>query len=458
MNIFLNIFLHSYSFLNVTAEDSLKPPVKEEIVEPKLKFKANVPVKTYGRKWKSESSSNMVPPPPPSVIESDLNENQAIYVTKKSSRIVKRKVIWDPDEMPSRFTTAKIIKITPEKASIKTEKNSQSTSTPAKQINTEKVIIKHIEKSPKLVKTPKHEKEKIIITKSPTKKVDKSINVVRVKSEKEVPRVKQGTPKKKLTEVDKLLMDEGAVNMLYSVKNEEAPVKKRKKNVISLDVVEKELRHKTNEILNDLQTNTGKSSIGLRKKDSTTPPMKKPLPGAISRQKSKDSTRSSIQTPPASPVTLHPEASRIIRRHSSDSFSSEGEAESEQPSERVTRSKSTPEDKQKQNEKFNKLIETDIKIKIIERDHLLLRHFGTFLNVIFKYDKKSFLTVQMMKEVIDVLEEIEENDAVNVVLFTSNGKSFCQGINYKALTAEKESTKKALAKEMGNTIRYVHVS
>lgn len=405
------------------------------------KFKANVPVKTYGRKWKTNepTSSEQVPPPPRSVIESDLNENQTIYITKKSSRVVKRKVIWDPDEAPVRLTTAKIIKIADkpsikiEKSPVRIEKPQSSKSSPKLQTNnqgTEKVIIKQIEKavvtakSPRLIEKaiikekliPKQEKiaiiTKTIPSKMPIKREAKQVNLVQVKTLPNTKvKLKPGTPKKKLTEVDRLLMDEGAVNMLYSVKNEDVPVKKRKQSVISLDVLEKELRDKTNEILNDLQTNK-KSAIMLRKKESSTPsPVKKAnVPAIVSRQKSKDSTRSSIQSPPASPVFhQHAEASRIIRRHSSDSFSSEAEEEeieneSEKDvvvQERVTRSKVNTEDKQRQNEemskKFNKLIEADqSKIKMIEREAITVKYFNGFVNIVMKEsENKVFLSVQV---------------------------------------------------------------
>lgn len=406
--------------------------IEIEVTEPK--FKANVPVKTYGRKWKTNepTSSEHVPPPPRSVIESDLNENQTIYITKKSSRVVKRKVIWDPDEIPARLTT-KLIKIT-DKSPTKTDKSPTKIEKPQtskpQQSNqtTEKVIIKHIEKasskspvkSPKIMEKalikektlPKQEKiaiiTKTIPSKVPIKREGNQLGVIRVKSLPNMKeKLKPTTPKKKLTEVDRLLMDEGAVNMLYSVKNEDVPVKKRKQSIISLDVVEKELRHKTNEILNDLQTNKG-STIMLRKKETTMTPIKK-VPAMVSRQKSKDSTRSSIQSPPASPVFhQHAEASRIIRRHSSDSFSSEAEIdemenedEKDVVEERVTRSKVSTDDKQRQNEelskKFNKLIEADqSKIKLIEKEAITVKYFNGFVNIVLKETgKKVFLTVQV---------------------------------------------------------------
>lgn len=58
-----------------------------------------------------------------------------------------------------------------------------------------------------------------------------------------------------------------------------------------------------------------------------------------------------------------------------------------------------------------------------------------------------------MKEICESLNDADDDETVIAVLFTSNGSSFCQGINYKSLLAEKDSTRKSLAKEMANTIK-----
>lgn len=58
-----------------------------------------------------------------------------------------------------------------------------------------------------------------------------------------------------------------------------------------------------------------------------------------------------------------------------------------------------------------------------------------------------------MKELCKVLAEAENNGAVSAILFTSDGSSFCRGIDYKALVADKEGAKKALAKEMAGVVK-----
>lgn len=286
-----------------------EPTEKDEMdIEPR--FSTSGVVKTYTRKRKpSEGVAALA-----KVVNVEISAKKALktsndqkisidlppntYVTK-SSRIIKKKVIWDPDETTLPFRPYKSPKLD---VSVKSEKF----------VSPQKAIEK---KSAKIAaKQPSVEES----TPQP-KKMEK------VKSLR----------KPKLTEVDKLLMDEGAVNMLYDVKNIEDQTqgtkqKKRKLSTISIDKAQKELENKTNEIKNDLQNSSTKESPkSLRKKENLVSPSKsikkEILPGGITRKKSKDSNRSSVHSPPASPGYVfpqHPEASRIIRRHSSSSFSS----------------------------------------------------------------------------------------------------------------------------------------
>lgn len=275
------------------------PLLKPESVE--RKYTGNLPIKTYTRKRKSTEDitvTSSVPDKKPTVIRKDSNIPPNTYITK-SSRIIKRKVIWDPDE-PS---TARSLAARSPKIDVKLEKP----------VKPDSVVIK-VDKKPLIKAIVKTD------TKSPTKSPD---------SQK---------IKKRLSEIDKLLMDEGAVNMLYAVKNVDEATKKKKINVISLDKAQKELMNKTNELKKDLKTNSDKvSPKSLRRKESPVPtPTKKIIPASVSRKKSKDSNRSSLHSPPASPSMMyvnHADASRIIRRHSSSSYSSmEGDFDAERKS------------------------------------------------------------------------------------------------------------------------------
>lgn len=240
------------------------------------KFSSKSALKTYSRKRKSESDTENNPiashkkPVAPS--------SSDVYVTK-SSRVIKKKIIWDPDE----------------------------------------VIVKQL---PKIT----HKEKELPIN---IKKIKKSINVS-VSREDDKPETKQEikttlSPKpKRLSEIDKLLMDEGAVKMLYAIKKtEEKHVSTN--NVKNKSMSQEELLNQSNEIKNDLKQNSVKlQAISLRKKEKSTVLKNNNSPLKIPKKTSKDSNRSSLNSPPASPT---PEASRIIRRHSSSSYTTDDDTE-----------------------------------------------------------------------------------------------------------------------------------
>lgn len=291
------------------------------------------------------------------------------YVTK-SSRVIKKKIIWDPDESPLPFR------------SHKTPKVEQSFKDKAAAAAKEKVTPPVKEKVVPVTKEkPSVAKEKTV---TPQKTVEKKIQKLKTPEEKQkkLDNVQSLKKPKRLTEVDRLLMDEGAVNMLYEVKNAEdqhdgPKQKKRKLSTISLDKAEIELLNKTNEIKNDLQNSSTKESPkSLRKKEAFAGPPKlkrEILPGTITRKKSRDSNRSSVHSPPASPGMFphHAEASRIIRRHSSSSFSSDNDtAEKEDKINLKSSKKKVPTNLKVQKSKKAKVSVDKVELTAEERDKL----------------------------------------------------------------------------------------
>lgn len=255
-------------FQKTSSEENSKEnadSVADDDIQPRFSTTA---VKTYTRKRKPTDTISTIAktvdvdtsPKKPLKIGSeqkvsiDLPPNT--YVTK-SSRVIKRKVIWDPDEAASP---------------IRSYKASKSDVSPKQEPAV--VSPKPVEKKPPAKLPQKAVEEKV---KSPQKIAEEKPKVPIEKSpQKKSPALKKP---KRLTEVDKLLMDEGAVNMIYDVKTTEDQnqIKQKKKNLstISLDKAQRELLNKTNEIKNDLQiSSTRASSKSLRKKDGTssTPP------------------------------------------------------------------------------------------------------------------------------------------------------------------------------------------
>lgn len=192
---------------------------------------------------------------------------------RRLGRIIKKKVIFDPDN-PDTFTKSKTI-------SKNKETNHDKECPSSKKIKSEMSILRSKSKSP--------------ISKLQWKK----------------PSPKNAKQNKRLSEVDKLLMDEGAVNMIYQL-TPEAP--KGKKNV----------RTKA-EFIKKLQSSTpdGKEmKFRGRKKDSS-----KYEDGEAKRilgGKHRVSLSSSVKSPSVCEdfETHSADDSIIYRRHSSSSYSS----------------------------------------------------------------------------------------------------------------------------------------
>lgn len=183
---------------------------KKQPVEIEPQVKVNMVLKTYSRKRKiSEPQDPLKDYPPPKKPVYDSNDDldvkmevettpkppSPVYMTK-SSRVIKKKVIWDPDEVPVRSP-----KITPKPSEVrspypktKTDKNSNTTEKVVERKGSEKKVVEKSQNDSKKVDKPQTEKK---VEKTPMKK---SIS----------PKASSGNkPKKIRSEIDKLLMDEG---------------------------------------------------------------------------------------------------------------------------------------------------------------------------------------------------------------------------------------------------------
>lgn len=197
----------------------LSPRKQPTEIEPQVKV--NMVLKTYSRKRKISEPQDPLkdyPPPKKPVYESSNDPDikiessdivqtpSPVYITK-SSRIIKKKVIWDPDEVPVRSpkpsvrsidVKSPVPKSSPASKIIKTEKTSSGEKTVEKKVMTEKKIVEKIEKPQSEKKIDKVQPEKKV-EKTPTKK---SISPKSNSNSK---------PKKIRSEIDKLLMDEGKI-------------------------------------------------------------------------------------------------------------------------------------------------------------------------------------------------------------------------------------------------------
>ncbi|CAH0729814.1 unnamed protein product, partial [Brenthis ino] len=192
---------------------------------------------------------------------------------RRLGRVIKKKVIFDPDN-PDTFTKGKTITKTKENLINKEQ-------TPSKKIKPEQVSQRSKSKSP--------------LSKLQWKK----------------PTPKNNKQNKRLTEVDKLLMDEGAVNMIYQLTPEAT---KGKKNMKTKAEFIKKLQSSTPEGKEMKFRERKKESIKYEDGEA-----KKILSG-----KQRNSLSSSVKSPSVCEdfETHSADDSIIYRRHSSSSYSS----------------------------------------------------------------------------------------------------------------------------------------
>ncbi|KAJ8959468.1 hypothetical protein NQ318_022165 [Aromia moschata] len=430
-------------------------PRKSHQVEVEPQVKVNMVLKTYSRKRRTIELSEPFPESPipkkPMLQESEAKNDKDstpsdVYVTK-SSRVIKKKVIWDPDEVPVQVA----------QTSKGTEKVAEK-KPPAEKAAKDKSPEKKPSEKP-AIKKPVNERASAI---SPAEK--KYVKTDSPKNSK--------TPvknKKSLSEVDRLLMDEGAVKMLYDLKNNDEIATRKKKDVYSVDRAQKEIKKKANEIKNDLQLNTSNESPKfLRKKESFPLIVTKTavIPGLGERKMSKDSTRSSVHTPPGSPAYSfpHSQGSMLVRRRSSSSISSSDESRDDAG--RAARKKS-PSNAPKQ-KKMKKLEdanqeedgdkeeqkEVPVESKTKQFKWFSAKKAGKHVTVDLKYvDERCYCTLDMLEELTAALKKFARDKDCNVVLLTSSSKAFCLGLDYASLVSDEEDVRRKNATELSGKVR-----
>ncbi|CAG9827769.1 unnamed protein product [Diabrotica balteata] len=455
--------------LNVTKEKKLvdiePDPTEKNLVEIEPQVKVNMVLKTYSRKRKPSDIHEFETPSPKRSAFEDPDANQIyekgdplalpsdVYVTK-SSRVIKKKVIWDPDDEQTSKPSVKIVdtsKVYGAKAE-KSDKKQTGTPTVDKTKSDQKTTPKS---------TEKNTTEKNIVKKSI---------------------VKPKTPlksKRGLSEVDRLLMDEGAVKMLYDLKSDETPTKK-KKTIYSVERATKDIIKKANVLKNDLVQNTGgDSQKTLRKKEASgsntsspvvkPPPIQEPIP-ITERKMSKDSTRSSVHTPPRSPTFFASQTSMLIRRRSSSSMSSDSENDSQQSKTKSNKksesSKSKKQKKTASNDNNNSTPNKDTKnvksskeiipkaVKGVQYKSFTMKKSGKHISIDLHYiDDECLFTNQVLDELTTALKRLEKDKDCNVVSITSTSKAFCLGLDYASLVKENKNDRVERATLLAQNVR-----
>ncbi|CAH1180410.1 unnamed protein product [Phaedon cochleariae] len=486
---------HSPSPVKAPIEIIDMPPAPKKVYEVEPQVKVNMVLKTYSRKRKPSDSADFESAYPKrmSMEESDLIFEKPdplalptdVYVTK-SSRVIKKKVIWDPDDefsarksfgktSESRTSTPKAVKATEKSANsekILDRKAIEKSASGERSANEKKAVEKTVEKRAAVQEKKidvKPAEKKITPKKTPDKPKTVVQKVSPAKAAKTPIKSKRG-----LSEVDRLLMDEGAVKMLYELNNsDDSPqMAKRQKDYISLDKYEKDLIKKANRLKSDLvlhNTSGGESSAkSLRKKEGGggggggggssygSPPGSKPAV-SMERKMSKDSTRSSVHTPPRSPT--FPGSMMLIRRRSSSSMSSSEDADAYLPPKTTSKRKSDGQQRGKKAKKVTDDGRGEAATESVSAERGRYKSFtvkksGKHVAIDLHYiDERCFLDTKVLDELTTVLKKYGSDKECTVVSLVSSSTAFCLGLDYATLVSDDDITKTCRATDLATKVR-----
>ncbi|XP_058805115.1 uncharacterized protein LOC131672128 [Phymastichus coffea] len=180
----------------------------------------------------------------------------------------------------------------------------------------------------------KNAKPKIPAASSP-KKADTTL--LKSTSEKTVTPAGFAHKGKKVSEIDRLLQDEGVVNLLYDVKQPDSrkrlvPITKSQKKVMDVEKAERELKLRTKLVKNAVLRlrNSASTTVKISPRSRRSAASDQSMPQSEKKVSDVTKTNKPLSSAPSEstdfviPAKIRnaADASRIIRRHSSSSFSS----------------------------------------------------------------------------------------------------------------------------------------
>uniref|UniRef100_A0A7G3AIH7 Putative enoyl-coa hydratase/isomerase n=1 Tax=Lutzomyia longipalpis TaxID=7200 RepID=A0A7G3AIH7_LUTLO len=387
----------------------------------------------------------------------------------KSSRIIKKKVIWDPDAPETQISYASKVQGSARKSRklLMEEKAFGSPTKPVKKSPTEEV------------KQPKR----------PGSAASMS-----------------GAKKKKLSEVDKLLGDEGAVNMIYSLEREnnntdvpEIETKPDKNQMVSKSKERTALVARAKAVKNVVikMSDTAPSGAprGRPKREPSSTHISPPTQiKKVTPTKKRNSARESATSSTASESwdflysSSQGDGSMIIRRRSNSSYSgsttSPRRLSIDQHQEESGRkgddsfefakpeNKKTP--KIDSNTAHNthrkesaslkvtkdhqpiKLRASERKLGHVDFKEITIRRYDNFVQLIFSPTYgvlKNVLTTALLREVKTALGILKDDSKCKLVLVTSSGNNFCQGIDISGLIQTTADKRKAAAQQLSTALR-----
>ncbi|XP_050311914.1 titin isoform X2 [Anthonomus grandis grandis] len=451
-------------------------PIKSDN-EPQVKV--NMTLKTYSRKRKS--TENAAPEPPLITPSKKIKEKPAevkpvqtggtpgdgIYVTK-SSRVIKKKVIWDPDESPLKQKPVFMPK--PAFSQPQTKSAVESLKKPTAEVKAKEEKVRSVVTDVKAKTDKKVSKEKTPVKKTVVVPIEKK-KPVQVEKRASLSIQGKPKPKKPKSEVDRLLGDEGAIKMLYELKadKKQEQTNEQKGGVIRVDRTFKELAKKAHQIKSDLvNTSSAETPKNLRKKEANLSPSKaspmSPVPASIKRQKSKDSIRSN--TPPRSPGSFFNNEAYLIRRRSSSSMESGDDLDTtggsvDYEDSEVSFSKKhpiTPSEDPLMTKPLKTPKRAQKKAAEIKqgqyRTFSLKRGNKSITIELYSFSTNYYFTSELLNELTAALTKAsKEPDCLVVLIKSSNSSVFSKGLDYSELISEKEAVRKHQATKMAQSVK-----
>ncbi|KAL5289990.1 hypothetical protein ACFFRR_009777 [Megaselia abdita] len=332
------------------------------------------------------------------VIKSEELDTKIPEITPfKRTRVIKRKIIWDPDAPETQFSYASLIqpknKISLNQAK---EQNKKRLSSPVR-----RKFISPVEK--------KQEN----IDKKPKTAVSNTI-----------------TKKKKMTEIDRLLGDEGAANMLNSLEQQaEHTTVFENKNKRSAST-----KSKPSENWDYVYNSTSVDSMIARRRStssySSTSPHRNSFdatpPNSVRTKNGKNNDNKKK-------ATKHFEFARPEAKKTSKKDYDDDDAVKNKNYDMVSEIKKSVE--KKKNSEIPKQKETGNKMKK-EIDDVVVKKIGGVYHILVdtKSSKsKNMFTLKMLNKITDIFTDLSDEDECKVILFSSSGQNFCQGLDFTDL-------------------------
>ncbi|KAI8040824.1 uncharacterized protein LOC128258060 [Drosophila gunungcola] len=443
---------------------SKKPPLPLKKVPSPSKSSLNSPIllsnkisgvkvmlKTVSQKQLAASTSPPVEKPKPAGIVSPAKETEEPTTGFKRMRVIRKKIIWDPDVPETKTSFAQY-------ASTKAAVKASSPAPPAP-----KATVKSISPNTTMKKEVAPKKRAATPTARATKAgtpvgaAERGPSPVKRRSQTPNTGLANGgtQKKKKVSEIDRLMGDEGAANMIHAVEHEQREMSGGEMSNKPL------MRKRSMTITGRNQTQRAAVEPSPAKKDSAHPSAKR-APGAADSVFTKSTATSSASKPRASDSWDYvykqraSEESMIMRRRSNSSYSSNASVSRNSLDNKPGAANLSDDAAEGSDPSFkflkpvNKTNQRGGEASAAVASHTLANDMKANsekqLVVLHKVDKVAHLVIhthrgksghtyssQLLEQLSDTLASVARKSEYNTVLVTVEGQQFCQGIDCQEL-------------------------